>query len=425
MNYKKQEIKKGINLHTIKTDKFKTNLLAVFLTMPLTRETVTIQSLIPAVLTRGSKNMKTADEISKSLEEMYGADFDCGIDKMGDNQVLKFYLEVLDNNYLPENKDLLNEAIDKLFDIIFNPLVDNDEFKEEYVNSEKEKLRQIIEGKIDNKASYAYIRCLEEMYKDKPYGLYKYGYVEDLDDIDSKKLYKAYKDVINNCKMDIFISGQIPEDINKSIEQKLQNINEREAKYIVNEKEENKKQDEKIIKEEMDVAQGKLVMGLNVDVNTKEARYVALVYNAIFGGIPTSKLFQNVREKASLAYTASSSYLRQKNNIFVKCGIEIENYEKAVKIIKEQLEDMKKGNFTDEDIESAKNNIIAVVKCIPDEQDTSITYYFGQELSKFKMEFDEYSENIQKVTKQQIIDLAQNVYIDIIYFLKGVTNGDN
>ena len=143
-----------------------------------------------------------------------------------------------------------------------------------------------------------------------------------------------------------------------------------------------------------------------------------MVYNAILGGTASSKLFQNVREKASLAYTASSSYIRHKNNIFINCGIEIKNYEKALKIIKEQLKDMKDGSFSGEDIENAKKNIISTIKNIKDEQDTEIVYFFGQELTNKNVSVDEYIEKIEKVSREGIMNIADNVYINTIYFLK-------
>lgn len=421
MNYLQEKLKEGITLHIIKTEKFKTNLLAVYLTMPLNKETVTLNALIPAVLKRGSAKMQTSDEISKKLEEMYGASFDCGIDKIGDNQILKFYIESINNDYLPINEDLLKQSIEKLLEIIFNPLLENAIFKEEYVQSEKQNLKQIIEGKRDNKAQYAFTKCIEEMYKDKPYGLYKYGYVEDLEQIDAKNLYNQYNNLINNCKIDIFISGNIEENVSNIVKENenIRKLNERKAQFIKNGEKSNISDEIKTIEEKMDISQGKLVIGLDIEEDTKESKYIATVYNAILGGTPTSKLFQNVREKASLAYTASSSYLKHKNNIFIRCGIEIENYEKAVEIIKQQLEEIKNGNFTDDEINSAKTNIIATIKSIPDEQDTEITYYFGQELSEIKMNFEEYENNVNLVTKQNIIDFANKIKINTIYFLRG------
>ena len=129
-------------------------------------------------------------------------------------------------------------------------------------------------------------------------------------------------------------------------------------------------------------------------------------------------MFQNVRERESLAYTAASNYIRNKDIILIRCGIEIENYDKALELTKKQIEDMKNGEFTEENIENAKANIISTIRSIPDEQDTQITYYFGQEFSKYKMNFEEYEEQIKKITKQDIQEIAQNITMNIIYFLR-------
>ena len=168
----------------------------------------------------------------------------------------------------------------------------------------------------------------------------------------------------------------------------------------------------------MEVTQGKLIIGLDLNVEKEELRYDTMIYNSLLGGSANSKLFQNVREKASLAYTASSSYLRYKNNIFIKCGIEISNYEKALEIIKQQIEDMKKGDFTEEEVENAKQGIIAAVKSIDDEQDTEVTYFYGQELSNYKTDIEEYIQKVNEVKKQNVIDIANKVSINTIYFLK-------
>ena len=168
----------------------------------------------------------------------------------------------------------------------------------------------------------------------------------------------------------------------------------------------------------MEVTQGKLIIGMDLDVDNEDLRYDIMIYNSIFGGSANSKLFQNVREKASLAYTASSSYYRFKNNIFINCGIEIKNYDKALEIIKQQIEDMKKGDFTEEEVENAKKGIIASIKIIDDEQDTEITYFFSQELSNSKCSVEQYMDNIKTVTKEKVIDIANKVSINTVYFLK-------
>lgn len=422
MEYKQTELKEGIKLHTISTDKFKTNLIAVFMTTKLTRENVTKNAVISALLRRGSKTMPSQEEISKQMEEMYGASFDCGLDKTGDNQVLKFYLETVNDNFLPQKgEEMLKTSLEKLLDIVLNPYIENDGFKPEYVEQEKNNIKQRIEGKIDNKARYALDRCIEEMYQNEPFGLYRFGYIEDLEKMDGKNLYDYYQQLIASCKIDIFVSGNSKENIEQmvTLNENIQKLKDRTPDYVLP-KELNKKLPEKenVITESMEVTQGKLILGLNVSLDKEDLRYDTLIYNSILGGSANSKMFQNVREKAHLAYVASSSYLRFKNNIFVNCGIEIGNYEKALELIKKQIEDMKNGDFTEQDIENAKKGIIATIKTIDDEQDTGITYYFGQELSGSDISIEEYQKKIENVKKEEVVNIAKNVGIHTIYFLK-------
>lgn len=422
MNYIKQNIKPGITFHKINTNKFKTNLFSIFITTKLERENVTKNALLTAILRRGTKKMPTQELISQNLENMYGASFDCGVEKTGDNHIMKFYLESINNEFLPSQENLSKECLDILIDIVFNPYVENGSFKEEYINGEKENLKQIIEGKIDNKAKYASDRCIEEMYKDKPYGLYKYGYIEDLKNINAKDLYEYYLQLIKNAKIDIFVSGDLDNEILNSIKENeiIKNLNERDPKYNVNKENEVKERvnEPKIIKESMQVTQGKLILGLDILENKKESKYATSVYNIILGGSANSKMFQNVREKASLAYTAGSIYLRQKDNVFIKCGIDIPNYDKTLEIIKQQLEQMKNGDFSEDDINNAKLLISSTIGSIPETQDAELTYYFSQELSDEFISIEDYINRINSVTKEQILNIANNVQINTIYFLK-------
>ena len=429
MKYNKQNIKQGITLHLIDTEKFKTNLIAIFISTPLTKENVTKNAVLSSVLRRGTANLPTQEKISKKLEEMYGADFNCGLDKIGDNHVLKLYLESINDKFLPqEGEKMLKESIDIITDIALNPIIEKESFKQEYIEQEKENIKKIIEAKKDNKARYAMFRCIEEMYKGKPTGIYKFGYVEDLENINAKNLYEYYKNLINECKIDIFVSGSLENiDVKEIVQnnENIQKLNERQAKYIqiITEKREKPKEERKV-EEVLDVTQGKLIMGYDIvlddkDIQNENIKYEAMLYNALLGGSANSKLFQNVREKASLAYSASSAYMKDKSNIFAICGIEMTNYEKAVEIIKEQIEDMRNGEFTEEEIENSKQGIISSIVSMDDEQDTLIIYFLGQELGLSSVDLKQYIQKIQNVNKEQIENIAKKVKLNTIYFLKG------
>lgn len=423
MEYKNKEIKKGITIHYIKTDLFKTDLISLFITRKLNRDTITKNTLIPAVLTSGTKTMPTQEAINRKMEELYGAEMDCGVEKGGDNQVLKFYIESINNKYVLTNENLIEEVINKLFEIVFEPVLENGVFKKDYVEKEKVKIKQLIEGKIDNKDKYAMDRMIEEMYKGELYGLYKYGYVEDIEKINAQDLYETYLDLIENSKIDIIISGDFNQETVENIivnNENIKKLKDRKPNYVVNNEtsEHKETKEEKVVKESLNVAQGKLVLGLDVLDNSKDIKYIIGVYNTILGGSATSKLFQNVREKESLAYSIGSKYLKQKNNIIIKAGIEIENYEKALKLIKNEIEDMKKGNFNEEDVEQAKQFITYGINAIVEDQETGVNYYISQELSGSIVSPREYTEKINKVSKEDIVRVAQNIKINTVYFLK-------
>ncbi len=384
----------------IKTNRFKTNLYAIFLTIPMKKEDATINSLIPAVLRRGTEKYPTQLEIEKRLEEMYGASFNCGVDKIGNYQVLKFYIEGLSDEYTEEKQNI--EEL--LKEIIYSPILENGYFKKEYVEQEKENLRLIIESRKDNKARYAYERCIEEMFENEPYGVYKYGTVEDVEKITPESLYNQYKKILKNAQIDVFGCGNQLEEI------EIPHKNTIEIKNTIHE---NK---HKEIKEKADVTQGKLIIGLDTPEENKPA---ITMYNAILGGGANSKLFQNVREKASLAYSAGSSYIRRINSMFIKTGIKNENYEKTLEIIKKQLQDMKQGNITDKEFRDAKQLIISSLKLIPEQQEDLIAFTYDQKIFGENQPIDEYISNISKVTKENVIEIAQKIDIDTIYFLYG------
>jgi len=306
MSYITKEIKQGIKLHLIDTEKFKTNLLTVVLTVPLTKQNVTLDTVVPAVLKMGTQNLKSQDEISKKLEEMYGAEFDCGVEKIGDNHVLKFYLETLNDNFKPEQDDqnLAKCGLNLLLDIIFNPYIEENHFRTQYVELEKNNIKKIIESKIDNKDTYALNKCIEEMYKDKPYGIYKYGYVEDLVNINSTNLYEHYLNIVKTAKIDIFFSGDIDvEEIETYIKENIniKELNSRDSGIIIDSNSNNQDNKIKNIEEKMDITQGKLVLGLDVNYDRENAKFPIAIYNVMLRRKCNIKAFPKCKRKSKFS----------------------------------------------------------------------------------------------------------------------------
>ncbi len=408
----------GINVYKINQNRFKTNTINIFFHDSLTKENASLNALMPAVLRRGCERFPTLRDIALYLEELYGAVFDCGVAKKGERQIIQFYAEYISDKYTLEDEGLLDKVFSLLLEIITQPVLVNGVFKEDYVTSEKENLKRLIESRVNDKVQYAVERCFEEMCSEEPFGIYDYGSIEDIEKIDSKALYQHYTKALQTMPVDIYFTGDI--DNSKIIElseklKKLERINIKEIGIGEIDKD---IKEVKIITEKMNVNQGKLTMGFRTYIAPGSKEYYSLmVYSTVLGGGMHSKLFQNVREKASLAYYAFSRLEKFKGLMVISSGIESENKDKAIDIINKQLEDIKKGKISDYEYDSTLKSIETGIKSLKDSQLQMVDFYMSQDLTGQGDNFDTLVEKVKKVTKEDIVKAAKNIKLDTIYFL--------
>lgn len=408
----------GVRFNFIKNNKFKTSMIGVFFSTPMTNENVSVNALIPAVLRRGTKNFPTMREISKKLESLYGAKFDCGVSKKGENQIIRFYGEAVNKKYTGSNQDTLSELADLINDVIFNPILENGKFKADYVSQEKEQVKDIIESRKNDKVQYALERCYELMFENEPFGLCEFGTIEGIDSVSDDALINAYKNMLNHYQVDVVVSGDLTEDEYNSIISKF-NFSQRKSLKIEAPAKVNVKK-VRDYTEKFDINQGKLSLGyrVNIDANSDDY-YKVLVYNGILGGGVQSKLFQNVREKNSLAYYAFSRYEKIKSIMGISCGIEIPNHQKALDTILEQVEDMKNGKITEYEYETTLKTIENSLNSMRDEQDQMLDFNYTQILLGNERTLEEIIENVKKVQIKDVVDVAKFVELDTIYFMTG------
>ncbi|MBF8982254.1 insulinase family protein [Lutibacter sp. B2] len=420
--YKTVEIDKNINLHVIKTDKFKTNMINVYIKRPLSKDEVTKNALLSMVLSRGSKNFPTTMELSKELEGLYGAGFVCDAVKKGEKNIIRFAIQLVNDRYVDE-ENVMKKGLYIINDFINNPYILNHQFDENYVVQEKKNLIERIEGRKNDKMSFAYGRCIEEMCQGEPYALYEYGNIDDVNAITSKALYEHYKNVMSTSSVDISVVGDIDERLIEGLIKENLKFN---MDHIVDIKREQIQDADKvtIIKEVMDINQGKLTLGYRTNIPYEDKLYNALIVcSNILGGGANSKLFKNVREKESLCYYVFSRLQKFKSLMMIAAGVEFENYDKAVSLIGKEVEDMKKGNFSEEDLMGAQNSIITSIRSMSDSAGTLSDFYYTQSICKNEDSLEKIIEKIRKVTKEEIVQVAQNIKLDTIYFLNNEEEG--
>lgn len=416
-NNKTINLGKGINLTLIPEEKFKSNLVSIYIQRILDRDEVTMNALLPSIIKSGSEKYPSAREMSYHQDDLYGVSIGADSSKRGESQVITFKIISTDEEYLDEQ--IFKKVVKYLDEVVNHPLVIDGGFKEEYVAIEKENLKNRIESIINDKGRYAVERAREEMFKNEKYGISDLGYLADIDKITAKGLYEHYVNIMKTSPIDIVVEGNFDEDeiveiISNGFDFHRENIIEiPRADFI-------KKVDEiKVIKEEMDITQGKLVMGYRCNVDYKdEFKYYSLfVGSNVLGGGPHSKLFVNVREKESLCYYIYSSLEKYKTSMFISSGIESENYDKTVELIGEQLKSLKEGKISDEELLNSKSAIISSLKTIKDSLGGSSDFYFSQSMGGTNTTVEKIIEMIEKVTVSDIVETFKNIELDTIYFL--------
>ncbi|MFC7372235.1 EF-P 5-aminopentanol modification-associated protein YfmF [Fictibacillus iocasae] len=419
VDHLKEELS-GLTLHTVQTKKYKTNSIVLQLLRPIEGENVTKRALLPFVLQAGTKQLPSSKAIRGALDDMYGASLSVDLSKKGENQVISLRLEVANEKFLSDSTPLFEQSLKLLSEILLQPAAENVSFLEEIVNKEKRSLKQQIESIYDDKMRYANKRLLEEMYQDELYRYNVYGEEKEVDRITPKELYEYYQSVISRDKMDLYVIGDTAQLNVREAAEKYFQLAGRNSDNPVSKKDEIQPAKVNEVFEVQDVQQGKLNMGYRTYTTYNDSDYYALqVCNGVFGGFSHSKLFMNVREKESLAYYAVSRFESHKGAVFVMSGIEAANYEKAVKIIKEQLDEIVSGNITDSELEQTKAMIKNQILETIDSSFGLTEVLYHAVVSGTDRTVEEWLSGIDAVTKKDVTEVAKKLKLDTIYFLKG------
>lgn len=410
----------AVHLRTVKTLKYKTNSVVLKLKTPLKEETVTKRALLAYVLQRATENSPTAKDLRKRLNELYGASLSAQLSKKGDHHIISFNMEVANEKYLSDSAPLLEKSLRLLAEVILRPKFEDGMFDQKIVEKEKETLIQRIHSMKDDKMRYANSRLIEEMCKNEPFRLLAYGEENEVRGISADSLTRYYHKMVSEDHLDLFIVGDIDEEEVMSIVADAFSFPNRHEKPNEITQAYQGIPEPKVVTESEEIEQGKLNLGYRTYIQYSDRDYFTLVVlNGIFGGFPHSKLFVNVREKASLAYYASSRIESHKGLLLVFSGIQTSNYEKAVAIIKEQMEKMRNGEFSDGEFQQTKAMLTHQVLETVDSARGMIEFAYNGIVGDRVLSVEQWSECVKSVKKEDVIRVANKIKLDTTYFLKG------
>ena len=423
MEFNRTELMPGVFLSHLRSDKFKTACMSVTLLTQLRRETASMNAVIPFVLRRGTTRYSDMEQLSRRMDELYGAAVEPVVRRIGEIQCIGFYGSFPEPDYLPGGEALLGDTCALMAQLLLDPVTRGGLLLPQYVDSEREKLLDIIRSRMNDKRSYALTRCIEEMCCYEDFAVSRFGSESEAENIHYKKLTRHYRELIQTCPVEIFYCGKTDfKAVSAAMRYAFSAMPRGEIDYdIGTDLRMNAVEDHvRFVEEEMDVTQGKLVLGFRLGECMEEPDIPALyVFNAVYGSGATSKLFMNVREKLSLCYYASSAVYLHKGIMLVSSGIEFDKLDAARDEILAQLDSVRRGEITDDELRSAKKSVASDLRAVQDSIGELEGFYLSQALDGLDYGPAELAALAEDVTKEDVQAIAESIECDLIYFLKG------
>lgn len=422
MQTNRTEIGDGINLCTVRTDKFKHAVFSVNFISKLNAENAAANTLLVSVLTKSNAKFTDMTSYNRELDRLYAASVDGSSKKLGEVHIASINASSLQNKYIPDGEDVVMETVDFALDTIFCPSLVNGTFDPEIVENEKKNLIDAIKASVNNKDAYAVRRCGEVMCENERYATGVYGTVEEVAKITPEALTERYYQVISSAKLDIYFVGEydegaFAEHIKERFEDVKRNLS---IEQIITKVKKKTGGEVKEFVERQNITQSKLSMGFRIGRSLADRNFPAIVLlSEIYGGSAASKLFMNVREKLSLCYYCSPVIDAVKGIMIVASAIEAKNKEKAQSEIIAQLDEIKNGNITEDEFNFAKDSVINRYSEIEDDAGSIIAWYLQRGLLGLVDSPEIASLAIKYLTLKQVIEASKEICLDTVYFLTG------
>lgn len=392
----------------------------------LRAEDATACSLLPVVLQRGCGEYPTRRQLAHKLEELYGSELITDVMKKGERQLVSFTLDIVHDRYLPAEGDLLRKGLHIMKQVLTDPVREGNGFKAEYVTQEKEQHERVIQGLINDKIAYSLERCLHEMCREEPFGVFKYGTLEKLKEINPEILYEFYSRFLAESPADLFVIGGIQAEEVFKLAENTFDFPRNGVGHIPDTIVRSEAGKVRYVSEELDVNQGKLVLGFRTGLTYGDDDYFPLlVYNGILGGFPHSKLFQNVREKASLAYYVYSRLEKHKGLMVIAAGIEVDQYEQTLDITRQQVDSLAKAKISSEEFHNTIRGLRNQFLMEEDNPGLLVNRGLDGTLAKRVQDTKSLLSRLEAVTREDVAKVAAKVHLDTVYFLSGKGGGRN
>ncbi len=420
----RKQISSSVSFSSIKESRFKTMRISVTAFLPLEKATAAQNALMSLVMTRSCNKYPDFTVLSKKLSSLYGATLTSGFRKMGDVQALTFSVSGLDDRYALDGDVVSKELSDLLCDVLFDPFLKDGAFDAAECEQERRQLVDMIDSEFNEKRVYASQKAVGIMCADEAYGLPRYGDKESVLSATPSDLFYAWQNMLKTARFEIIYVGDSDSSIAFDVfKNRFSSIDRTPVSLSTT-----VKRSADILKrenEDMELSQSKMILGFRTAVAEPDKDVMATrLMCALLGGTAHSKLFCNVREKLSLCYYCSSSYIRSKGIMLVESGVERENIKKAEEAILGEIKAMQNGDITDEELSATKMSMSNAFYSSCDTVGGINAYYMSQMLDGVIYTPQEAVEKINSITKEDVIACAKKLTLDTVFTLTGISKNE-
>ncbi len=419
MNSENKQLCNGVHSIVLTDSRFKTTQLTVVLLMPLTAETVEAYALLPRVLMRGCAKYPDFTALHRQLNRLYGASVTGDVARLGEMQALVLSAECTGDRYAINGETVSASCAELLSEMLFRPALTDGLFRVEDVTTERRCLAEEVRAEINEKRFYARRQAEKLLCPNEAYGIGRCGAAERIEQLTPEAVTAAWQQVLRQARVQLILQGEGDlSAVEAAFCREFEQVRDREPIVCETDTATRMPTFRRQV-EPMEVGQSKLVMGFRAGCAEPESGVNAMrLLNALWGGTATSLLFRNVREKLSLCYYCSSLYDRLKGVCFVQSGVDLPNVERAETEILAQLEAIRRGEFTEEDLEAARRSIVQSFEAVNDGLSTRAAWYMGQATLPTFTSPEETREALQAVTREQVIEAARAVTYECVYLLE-------
>ncbi len=412
------QLDQDMTLLHIQEDRFRSGMLSVLLAVPLREATAASYAILPGLLSSSCRSLPTFTAMNRRLEELYGATVRCHTMRLGQWQVLRLGIDFLRQPYTLHREQLSADATRLLLDMLLDPLLDeNGVFTADEFAREQRCLLERLQAEINNKRVYARHRCEQLLCPDHPYSINPLGTADTIRALTPAAAAEAWRTLLNTARIHwIYQDVQDPADLITAIESRFAALPERRTAVLTADNSYTLKTDKLI--EKMPVKQAKLVLGLRIAAVEPEGPINATrLMAALLGGCPSSLLFRHVREELSLCYYCAARYDRLSGILLIDSGVEAASAVRARDEILRQIEAIRDGRFSDEELEDARRSLVQQFTACEETPEDIEAFYVSQTLYDRYVTAVETVAALQAVTRDEVQNAARMLHYDATYLL--------